>query len=64
MTLNTLAITITSGLIAVVTLVCVTVLLVSGVSVPAEFYALLGTSAGGAGLGAAVATGAAIAKTG
>ena len=36
MTLNTLAITITSGLIAVVTLVCVTVLLVSGVSVPAE----------------------------
>lgn len=57
-----LATVIVGGLLAIVTLVCITVLLVNDVSVPAEFYGLLGTAAAGAGFGAAFAQGASIAS--
>lgn len=62
MNVNSLAITIVGGLVAVVDLVCITVLLSAGVAIPAEMWGLLATGGGAATLGAAVATGAAIAK--
>lgn len=60
---QSLAITIVAGAIAVVSVICITVLLVSGVAVPAEFWGILGTSSGAAVLGGAVSQGASIATT-
>jgi len=60
--IGVLAATITGGLIVIVNLLCITALLINGVSVPNEMWALLASGGGGAMLGGAVATGAAIAK--
>lgn len=60
--INNLAITLIAGAIAIVTMICITALLISGVDVPSEFYGILGTAAGAAVLGGAVTQGASIAK--
>ena len=62
MNLYSLAIAIIGGVISIVDLVCITILLSSGVVVPSEMWALLGSGGGAAVVGGAVATGAAIAK--
>lgn len=62
MNLNSLAITIVGGVVAVADLVCITILLSAGIAVPAEMWGLLATGGGAATIGAAVATGAAIAS--
>ena len=61
MNINNLAITIVAGVLALGSLVSVTVLLVSGITVPNEIWGLLGTSSGAAVLGGAVSQGAALA---
>lgn len=61
MNINSLAITIVAGVLALGSLVSVTVLLVSGVEVPDAIYGLLATSSGAAVLGGAVTQGASIA---
>jgi hypothetical protein len=61
MNINSLAITIVAGVLALGSLASVTVLLVSGIDVPGEIFALLATSSGAAVLGGAVTQGASIA---
>ena len=63
MNVQALAITIIAGVIAIVSLVSITALLISGIEVPDQFWAILGTSSGAAVLGGAVSQGASIATT-
>jgi hypothetical protein len=56
-----LAVLLVGGVVAIVDLVCITILLSQGVPIPAEMWGLLGSSGGAAVVGGAVATGAAIA---
>jgi len=60
--INSLAITITAGVLALASLVSVTVLLVSSIAVPSEIWAVLASSTGAAVLGGAVAQGASLAS--
>lgn len=60
--INALAITIVAGLIALGSLASVTVLLVSGVPVPDQIWAILASSSGAAVLGGAVSQGASLAS--
>lgn len=62
MNINSLAITIVAGLLALGSLASSTALLLAGQSVPAEIWGLLATSSGAAVLGGAVTQGASIAK--
>ena len=62
MNLQSLAITLVAGVLALGSLISITALLLGGIDVPAEFYALLATSSGAAVLGGAVSQGASIAR--
>jgi hypothetical protein len=57
-----LAVLLVGGVVAIVDLICITILLSQGVAIPAEMWGLLGSSGGAAVVGGAVATGAAIAS--
>lgn len=61
MNIQALAITLIAGVLALGSLVSVTVLLVSGITVPDEIWGLLATSSGAAVLGGAVSQGASLA---
>jgi hypothetical protein len=57
-----LAITLVSGVVAITSLISITVLLINGVTIPDQFWAILGTSSGAAVLGGAVSQGASLAS--
>lgn len=59
-----LAITLVGGIVAVATVICVTVLIVYDKAIPAEMWALLGSSSTAAFLGGAVSQGAQLANPG
>jgi hypothetical protein len=62
-TYQSIAITVIAGAIAIVGMICVTVLLLNGTKVPSEFWGVIGSTSGAAVLGGAVTQGASISKS-
>lgn len=57
-TVQALAVTITAGIIAAISIIAITVLLLNGNEIPDPFWGVMGTSSGAAVLGGAFAQGA------